>query len=225
VTRVLLADDHPFMRAGVEAVLRGSKFTLVATAANGDDAWAALAEHDPDICIFDIRMPGRSGVELLETMRARGDRRPVVLLTAELEDTALIAAVRAGVNGIVLKDGAEDALLASLEAVAGGRRAVPAELLQRAVELSLEAPSQDPLSALTPRECQIAEHVGRGLRNKEIAAALGMSEGTVKVYLHAMYQKLGIENRTELALLTHGRPAVSRSVPSLVEPGHLQINF
>jgi two-component system, NarL family, nitrate/nitrite response regulator NarL len=205
MTRVLLADDHPFMRTGVEAVLRGSKFSIVATAANGDDALTALAEHDPDICIFDIRMPGRSGVELLETMRARGDRRPVVLLTAELEDTALIAAVRAGVNGIVLKDGAEDALVACLETVAGGGRAVPESLLQRALDLSLVPPAHHPLAALTPRERQIAEHVGRGQRNKEIAAALGMSEGTVKVYLHTMYQKLGIENRTELALMAHGR--------------------
>lgn len=205
MTRVLLADDHPFMRAGVEAVLRGSRFEIVATAANGSDALAALAEHDPEICIFDIRMPGMSGVELLETMRARGDRRPVVLLTAELEDAALVTAVKAGVDGIVLKDGAEDALLACLETVAAGKRAVPADLLQRAIDLSLEGPPQHPLGALTPRERQIAEHVGRGLRNKDIAAALGMSEGTVKVYLHTMYQKLGIENRTELALLAHGR--------------------
>ena len=112
---VLLADDHPFMRAGVEAVLRGSRFDIVATASNGDEALAAVARHDPAICIFDVRMPRRGGVEALQALRAKGDVRPVVLLTAALEDHSLLAAVRAGVNGIVLKDGAEDALLDALE--------------------------------------------------------------------------------------------------------------
>jgi two-component system nitrate/nitrite response regulator NarP len=202
---LLLADDHPFMRAGIEAVLRGSRYTIVATVSNGNQALAAVAEHDPAICVFDVRMPGLSGVELLQILRARSDKRAVVLLTAELEDDALLAAVKAGVSGIVLKDGAEDALLACLDTVAAGQRAVPAELLQRALDVSLDTSRRHPLEALTPRERQIAEHVGRGLRNRAIAAALAMSEGTVKVYLHTIYQKLGIENRTELALLAHNR--------------------
>lgn len=205
MTRVLLADDHPFMRTGVEAVLRDSLFTIVATAANGEEALAKVHEADPDLCIFDIRMPQRSGVEVLQEMRQHGDERPVVLLTAELEDSALIAAVQAGVNGIVLKDVAEDALLDCLSAVASGRRAVAPDLLQRALDLSLRGDPKHPLQDLTPRERQIAEQVGLGRRNREIAEALGMSEGTVKVYLHTIYQKLGVENRTELALLTHGR--------------------
>jgi two-component system nitrate/nitrite response regulator NarP len=181
---VLLADDHPFMRAGVEAVLRGTRYQLVATANNGDEALAAVAQESPDICIFDVRMPKRSGVEALQAMREKGDTRPVVLLTAELGDYALLSAVKAGVNGIVLKDGAEDALLGALDRVAAGDKA-------------------DPLASLAPRERQIASHVGRGLRNREIADALAMSEGTVKVYLHTIYQKLGIKNRTELALIAH----------------------
>jgi len=202
--RVLLADDHPFMRTGIEAVLRGSRFTVVATAASGREALDAVAEHDPEICIFDIRMPGLTGVELLQTVRGRGDKRRIVLLTAELEDDALLAAIKAGVDGIVLKDGAEDALLACLETVAAGSRAVPAELLERALQVSLDDSRGHPLDRLTPREKQIAEHVGRGMRNRDIAAALAMTEGTVKVYLHTIYQKLAIENRTELALLAHG---------------------
>ena len=209
MTGLVLADDHPYMRAGIEAVLRGSRYDILATASNGDEALAAVEVHDPAVCIFDIRMPGLTGVEVLQTLRARGDNRPVVLLTAELEDDALIAAVKAGVNGIVLKDGAEDALLACLDAVAEGQRAVPAELLQRALDLSMEGPRRHPLETLTPRERQIAEHIGRGMRNREIADSLAMSEGTVKVYLHTIYQKLGIDNRTELALLTHGRLSAS----------------
>jgi len=200
---VLLADDHPFMRAGVEAVLRGTQFQVVAMANDGDEAMIAVSRHDPEICIFDIRMPRRSGVEVLQAMREKGDTRPVVLLTAALEDHALLGAVRAGVNAIVLKDGAEDALLTALEKVAAGQKSIPEELLQRALDLSLTGGKSDPLAPLAPRERQIASHVGRGLRNREIAEALAMSEGTVKVYLHTIYQKLGIKNRTELALIAH----------------------
>ena len=200
---VLLADDHPFMRAGVEAVLRGTLYELVVTANDGEEALAAVARQNPDICIFDVRMPKRSGVEALQAMRESGDMRPVVLLTAELGDFSLLSAVRAGVNGIVLKDGAEDALVAALDKVAAGDKAIPQPLLQRALDLSLSGDKADPLASLAPRERQIAAHVGRGLRNREIADALAMSEGTVKVYLHTIYPKLGIKNRTELALIAH----------------------
>lgn len=203
MTSVLLADDHPFMRAGIEAVLRSSRFEIVATAGNGEEALAAVARHDPSICIFDIRMPRRSGVEVLQELRSNGDKRPVVLLTAELGDHALLAAMRQGVNGIVLKDGAEDALLDALERVHAGLRAIPQPVLERAMDLSNAGAEADPLSKLAPRERQIAAQVGRGLRNREIADALSMSEGTVKVYLHTIYQKLGIKNRTELALMAH----------------------
>ena len=203
MTTVLLADDHPFMRAGVEAVLRGSHFELIATAGTGDEALALVGRHNPDICIFDIRMPGKSGVEALQHLRDRQDNRPVILLTAELHDRALLDAVRAGVNGIVLKDVAEEGLLEALRKVESGQRSVPEDLLQRALDLSLTGGVADPLASLAPRERQIAAHVGRGMRNKEIADALAMSEGTVKVYLHTIYQKLGIKNRTELALIAH----------------------
>jgi len=203
MTTVVLADDHPFMRAGVEAVLRGTPFRIAAMANDGDEALAAVAEHDPDICIFDVRMPKRSGVEVLQVIREKGDSRPVVLLTAALEDHSLLAAVRSGVNGIVLKDGAEDALIDALERVERGEKAIPQPLLQRALDLSLSGGKADPLGPLAPRERQIAAEVGRGLRNREIAESLSMSEGTVKVYLHTIYQKLGIKNRTELALIAH----------------------
>jgi two-component system nitrate/nitrite response regulator NarP len=205
MTRVLLADDHPFMRTGVEAVLRGTAYELVAAAANGQAALEAIAEFDPAICILDVRMPELTGLEVLERLRSAGDRRPVVLLTADLEDSDLLAAVRRGVNGIVLKDGAEDELVACLDTVTAGGRAIPPDLLQRALDLSLTG-AGDSLSALAPREREIAALVGKGMRNRDIAAALGMTEGTVKMYLHTIYQKLGIENRTELALLAHGRP-------------------
>lgn len=203
---VLLADDHPFMRAGVEAVLRGTRYALVATASDGDEALAAVARHDPDLCIFDIRMPGRDGVTVLEGMRERGDNRPVILLTAELTDAALHQAIKAGVNGVVMKDGAEDALIEALDKVIAGGRAFDPQTLQRALDLSLAGGPLDPLAALQPRERQISELVAQGLRNRDIAERMSMTEGTIKVYLHTIYGKLGVANRTALAMLARSRP-------------------
>jgi two-component system nitrate/nitrite response regulator NarP len=201
VITVLLADDHPFMRAGVEAVLRGTRYSLVETVCDGEAALAAVARSNPDICIFDVRMPGRDGVSTLEAMREGGDQRPVVMLTAELTDRALYAAVKAGVNGIVLKNGAEDSLIECLDTVMLGGRAIDADLMSRTLDLAITGGNLDPLARLAPRERQIAELVAQGLRNREIADRLAMSEGTVKVYLHGIYQKVGVENRTGLALL------------------------
>jgi two-component system nitrate/nitrite response regulator NarP len=210
VISVLLADDHSFMRAGIEAVLRGSRYSLVETVADGDAALAAVGRCTPDICIFDVRMPGKDGVTVLETMRRGGDDRPVVLLTAELTDRALYAAVKAGVNGIVLKNGAEDSLIECLDAVVGGARSIDVELMARALDLAISGGGVDPLGKLAPREREIAELVAQGMRNREIAERLSMSEGTVKVYLHGVYQKLGVENRTALALLARDADAQGR---------------
>lgn len=203
---VLVADDHGFIRAGVEAVLRGTRFGVVAGAASGDETLDAITTHDPAIVLLDIKMPGKDGVQTLEALRARGDRRAVVLLTAGITDRQLLTVMRAGVEGIVPKDGAEDDLVDVLETVASGGKAIAAPFLQRALDLSLRPETCGPLERLNPRERRIARLVARGLRNRDIGEEMGIGEGTVKVYLHTIYSKLGIENRTELALLVVNEP-------------------
>jgi two-component system nitrate/nitrite response regulator NarL len=205
---VLVADDHGFIRAGVEAVLRGCRFQIVAATASGEETLAAIATHDPAIVLLDLNMPGMNGVQTLETLRAKGDRRPVVLLTAGITDGQLLAVMRAGVEGIICKDGAESELIDVLEKVHAGEKAIAASYLQRALDLSLSPAARSPLEQLNPRERRIARLVARGMRNRDIGAELGIGEGTVKVYLHTMYQKLDIDNRTELALLAVSDPAV-----------------
>ena len=202
MTRVLLADDHPFLLAGVESVLRGSGYRVIAKLPDGEAALAALGTARPDLLILDVKMPKRDGIDVLLTLRARGDNRPVILLTASLDDHRLLEAVKAGVNGVGLKEGAEDILLQCLDAVRAGKRWIEKELLERALDLSLKGGRRpDPLGALAARERAIVRLVAQGRRNREIADDLGMTEGTVKVYLHNIYQKLGVENRTELAVL------------------------
>ena len=198
---VLVADDHGFIRAGVEAVLRGSRFSIVAGTASGEETLDAIKTHDPAIVLLDINMPGMDGVQAMETLRERGDKRSVVLLTAEINNQQLMSCMRAGVDGIISKDGAEDDLVNVLEVVHSGERAISPKFLQRALDLSLKPETQGPLAKLNPRERKIAALVARGMRNRDIGEEMGIGEGTVKVYLHTMYQKLDIDNRTELALL------------------------
>lgn len=200
--KVLLADDHTFVLSGVKAVLQDSAYDVVAVARTGGAVLDALQAAAPDILVLDVNMPERDGIEVLRTLREEGDRRPVILLTASLSNDGLLEALELGVEGIVLKDGAEHLLLHCLDEVAAGKRWIEPALLERALDIKLNAGrAKDGLSSLTPRERAVARLVAQGSRNRDIAAELGITEGTVKVYLHKIYEKVGAANRTELALL------------------------
>jgi two-component system nitrate/nitrite response regulator NarP len=205
MTRILIADDHPIIVSGLRAILAGTDYEVVGAVSRGDEVPAAIEALAPDILLLDVSMPGLGGVELLRALRGQGDGRTVVLLTAGLDDAALIEAVQLGVNGIVLKEGAHALLISCLDAVRDGQRWIEPALLQRALDLSLGGGLPvDPLATLSERERAIAGLVVRGLRNREIAERLQMNEGTVKVYLHRVYKKLGVGSRTELLLHAHG---------------------
>jgi two-component system nitrate/nitrite response regulator NarP len=171
-----VADDHGFIRAGVEAVLRGTPFQVVATAASGEEALAAIEQHNPAVVLLDINMPGLNGVAALEALREKGDERPVVLLTAEITDRQLMAVMRAGVQGIVSKDGAESELVQVLERVHAGEKAIAPAFLQRALDLSLK-PVVNPFAKLNARERDITRLVAKGMRNREIGQQLNIGEG------------------------------------------------
>lgn len=201
MTRIVLADDHPFLRTGVEGALGSMGIDIVASVENGDEALEAIEREDPDVAILDIRMPGKGGIPVLEELRAKGDNRPVILLTAEIEDSALLAAVKSKVDGIVFKHGAETRLHDAIKAVTTGERYIDQELMQRALDLAIENPRPSLMSKLSAREMQIAEAVAVGKRNRDIAEDIGTTEGSIKVYLHRIYEKLGVGSRTELAVL------------------------
>ena len=156
----------------------------------------AIGEHNPDIVILDIAMPGGSGLEVLRCLRAQDDRRPVVILTAAIDDFQLSEALKLGAEGIVMKNNDPAYLIECLQSVADGCSWLDPDLSDRAKELANRRPD----SGLSPRERQLVALVAQGLRNREIAAELGITEGTVKVYLHAIFDKLGVANRTELAI-------------------------
>ena len=200
--RLLLADDHPIIFSGVEAMLRGSDYEIARYVRDGAEVVAAVEAEDPDMVILDERLPGKAGLDLFKELRAKGDGRPVVLLTGTIGDRRAIDAINAGINGLVLKHDAPDTLLTCLQEVRRGGRWIDQKLLQRALDRATGKGAEDsPFAALTPRERSIVELAAENVRNQEIAARLGISEGTVKVHLHNIYDKLGLSNRTELVLL------------------------
>jgi two-component system, NarL family, nitrate/nitrite response regulator NarL len=201
VTSVVVADDHAFFRSGLEAALTSAGFKILASVPDGESALKAVEQHDPDILILDVRMPVCSGVEAIERLRAKGDNRPVIVLANELDDDELYKVMLANASGIVLKHGPEAHIFNAIEAAMGGARFIQGDLLERAMAASQNARSTSAMGTLTERERRVVDEIARGLRNNEIAQRLDVTEGTVKVYLHKIYTKLGVKSRTELALL------------------------
>jgi len=196
VTRILLADDHPMIQAAVEAMLRGSDYKLVAKASSGNEALRAVEEHDPEMVVLDIQMPDGSGLEVLRQLRSRDDNRKVVLLTASIDEAGFAEALSLKVDGVLLKTSDPALLLDCLDSVRVGDEWIDRDLQ---AEAARTAPSRD-RSLLSPRETELVKLVRQGLRNRDIAEKLGITEGTVKVYLHSVFEKTGVANRTELAI-------------------------
>ena len=204
--RIVVADDHPMIRTALEALLRDTDYEIVGTAGTGDAALREVERLAPDILLLDLQMPGGTGMDVLRRIRA--DKAPpvanaamkVVLLTAAIDDSAFLEAQSLKVQGIVLKNSDPAYLIDCLDHVSQGRSWIDPELGQRARQLSASGYGQEGAIALAPRERQLIGFVRKGLRNREIAERLGVTEGTVKAYLHAIFEKLDVGNRTELAI-------------------------
>lgn len=203
--RILLADDHPMIRTALEALLRDTAFEIVGVAGTGEAALREVEQLQPDILLLDLSMPGGSGMDVLRRIRGgkasadQGTHLKVVLLTAAIDDSALLEAKSLEVQGMVLKNSDPAYLLECLDRVRHGRTWFDPELNERSKQLA-SMPADSGRATLAPRERQLISFVRMGLRNREIADQLGVTEGTVKTYLHSMFEKLGVATRTELAI-------------------------
>lgn len=202
--RVVLADDHPIVLGGLRALLQPHPgVEIIAAVQDGGTALEAIRAHEPDVAVLDIKMPKLTGLDVLEAIEADGLSTRVILLTGSASDEQIVTAVERGAWGLLLKENAIGTLIECLEAVSSGQRWLPEELVAPAVRRATERRKNDGQleRVLTGREYEIAHLVAGGLSNKHICRQLNISEGTVKVHLHNVYQKLEIPNRTSLAML------------------------
>jgi DNA-binding NarL/FixJ family response regulator len=196
--RVAVADDHPVVREGLVAMLETQRdFAVVGEAGTGPEALALVSKTDPDVLLLDLELPGVDGVGVLRRLETDRSRTRVIIFTVFDTDERIIAAVEAGAAGYLLKGTPREELFTAVRTVANGGSLlapVATSAVLRRVRGESTAP---PTPALTPRERMVLEQLARGLGNKQIAAALGISERTVKFHVSSVFTKLEATNRTE----------------------------
>ncbi|PJN13769.1 DNA-binding response regulator [Streptomyces sp. CB01635] len=209
---MLLVDDDPLVRAGLSFMLGGAPdIEIVGQAGDGSEVPALVAETRPDVVLMDIRMPDVDGLAATEALRARPDAPEVIVLTTFHADEQVLRALRAGASGFVLKDTAPAEIVEAVRRVASGAPVlsptVTRQLITRATDPDPQqdrrARARERLAELADREREVAVSVGRGASNAEIAAELYMSVATVKAHVSRILAKLGLNNRVQIALLTH----------------------
>ena len=199
--RLVLADDHPLILDGIESLLRTEKdFKIVARCSTGEEALKAVEQHKPDVLALDLRLPGMDGLAVIQKMREKRFATRVVILTAAVDERQMVQAIRLGVGGVVLKESAPKKFIECVRKVHAGEQWFEKGALGRALEKFFlrEVGKEEIALILSAREIEIAKKVVSGLPNKEIAKQLFISEGTVKVHLHHIYNKLKITSRFQL---------------------------
>ena len=204
---LVLADDHPIVLDGLEALFRlESDFRVLARCVLGTEVVPAVRRHRPDVLLLDLRLPRMDGLEVLRELEHQQLPVRVVLLAAMFEESEIVEALRIGVRGIVLKEQAPPLLVQCIREVHSGGRWIEQHASSRALEALLrrETASRETGAMLSPRELDLVRLAAAGLRNKEMATRLGISEGTVKMHLHNVYRKLHVDGRVALAVYAHG---------------------
>jgi DNA-binding NarL/FixJ family response regulator len=189
--RVLTADDHPVVRAGLAALIANeADIEVVAEARDGREAVALFTDLEPDVVLMDLRMPGMDGVEATRAIVAAHPRARIVALTSYEGDADIYRALEAGASGYLLKDMLGKEVIRAVRTVMDGRRVIPPEVADRIAEFT-------PRLDLTPREVEVLRLAAKGFGNRDIARAIGRTEATVKVHLKHAMAKLAVKDRTE----------------------------
>jgi len=204
--RVLLIDDHALFRFGLQELLERRGIEVVAALGDCAAGVRRVAETQPDVVLLDMRMPERSGIDVLRELRAKHPRMPIAMLTTSAEERDVIESLQGGAQGYLLKDMEPDALIEALGDIVQGRTVVAPELagvLARAVQgeaRGTEGP-RGRIADLTPREQEILCHLAEGQSNKTIGRRLGISDGTVKLHVKSILRKLDVHSRVEAAVI------------------------
>jgi DNA-binding NarL/FixJ family response regulator len=197
---VLIVDDHPVVRRGLRVLLEVQDgIEVTGEAGDGATALALAAEHAPDVILLDLKLPGMDGIAVLGELRARDSAARVLVLTSATEPASASLAVRSGAAGVVYKDVDPDALVRAIRSVHDGNLLLApeaADALARSAGLEVAG-----LGGLTVREREVLAEIAKGRSNREIARALGVAEKTVKAHVSSVLAKLGVQDRTQAALL------------------------
>lgn len=208
--RVLIVDDHPAVRESFGSMLAtADDIEVVGEARDGAHAAASVAEHDVDVVLLDLHMPGRDGIEAIGRIKARRPAATVVMLTEHSDDASVIDAVLAGASGYLLKDASRDLVIYTVRAARGGGTLIKTSVLQDAIaglarvnggrRLS-PTPNGYVCEELTRRELEVLELVAEGLTNKEVAKALFIAGDTAKKHVQMIIGKLGASDRTHAVM-------------------------
>ena len=208
--RVVIADDQTLVRSGFRMILGAAGIPVVAEAADGGQAVAAVLKHRPDVALMDIRMPEMDGLQATRRIlaaRAGSDCRIIILTTFDL-DQYVYAAITAGASGFLLKDVSPEQLVAAVRLVRSGDALLAPSITRRLVERFAPASAGSlagsrELSHLTPRELEVLRWLARGLSNAELAAELTLSEATVKTHVARILAKLGLRDRVQAVVLAY----------------------
>jgi DNA-binding NarL/FixJ family response regulator len=203
--RVALVDDHTLIRQGIRSLLElAGDISVIAEAADGDEAVVMIQRDCPEVVLLDLRMPKKGGVDVLRELQALNRLPPTIILTTFDDDEALLDAVRTGARGYLLKDVSLEHLTAAIRVVAGGgsviRPAVTERVLRGLEHVRRDFEALSPPDPLTRREVEVLRLMAGGYSNREIAEALGTAEGTVKNHASSILSKLGVRDRTRAVL-------------------------
>jgi two-component system, NarL family, response regulator DevR len=200
---VYLLDDHEVVREGIRTLLESTgEITVVGESGTAAGAMIDIPALKPDVAVLDGRLPDGSGIEVCRDIRAQDPSLKALILTSYDDDEALFAAIMAGASGYVLKDIRGNSLVAAIRLVAAGGSLIDPQLMEKVLDrMRRPAEAPDPLAGLTPRELVLLQHIAAGLTNRQIAAEMYLAEKTVKNYVSSLLAKLGVERRTQAAVL------------------------
>ncbi|HEY2762757.1 MAG TPA: response regulator transcription factor [Pseudonocardiaceae bacterium] len=201
--KVFLVDDHEVVRRGVADLLEtDEELTIVGEASTASEALARVPALRPDVVVLDVRLPDGNGVELCRELRSKLPELHCLMLTSYTDEQAMLDAILAGAGGYVIKDIKGMELVSAVRTVGAGRSLLDnraAAMLMRKVRESVAKPG--PLAGLTERERTLLDLIGKGLTNRQIAGHMFLAEKTVKNYVSRLLAKLGMERRTQAAVL------------------------
>jgi DNA-binding NarL/FixJ family response regulator len=213
--RLLIVDDQALVRMGFRMLLEAEPgIHVVGEAASGADALRMASELRPDVVLMDVRMPGLDGIATTKALLERSPNSRVIILTTFDLDEYAFGGLRAGASGFLVKDTRPEDLLAAVRAVAGGEAAISGRVTRRMLELfgdrlpAADAPADDTLASLTPRELEILTAIGEGLSNGEIAERFVVAESTVKTHVGRVLQKLELRDRVHAVIFAYERRLV-----------------